>query len=111
MEFDRIFTGIVKYMRTYMFTSLNTWQKVIAETAIARVTRSSESVKRAILENFFAKTLKIVDGNLIDVEGLLNDMKKAFNYVPTAEISVPVIGKYKFSVGDVDVLYKCMMEA
>lgn len=111
MDFDRILIGIIKYIRTYMYATFNTWQKLIMETAIARLTQSSEVVKKELLENVFAKTLKIADGNLIDVDGLFADMKKAFNYVPTVDFNLPLLGKFKFGVGDLEVVHKCIKEA
>jgi hypothetical protein len=112
MEFDQVIKGIIKYVRAVMFPTLTPAQKLVAQTAIIRLERSSTIAKKKLVNNFFAKTLQIVtEEEQLDIEGLMRDLKEAFVTIGAVPIELPLLGKYTFNTGDVDVLHKYIREA
>lgn len=106
MDFNSVLNGVVRYVDKELMAGMNTWQELIARVAVARVINNAESVKNLLSTNAFARTFAIVDGNGdIDVEGLVNDIKKAIAGKGCIEIEIPMFGKFKFVEQDVDKLH------
>ena len=73
---------------------------------IGRVNSSAENIKGMLMSNGFAKTLCLVDSDgMVDVDRLLNDIRREIERKGSIEFTVPMIGKMKFTAVDVDLLY------
>ena len=111
MEFERVLSGFVKYVRRVIMPTMNDWQKMTVRILLTRLMRSGKEIKEWLGANFFIKTFGFIkDDNHVDLEGLIKDMKAVFAETPTIEVSIPLYGTLKFNESDVDELYRYITE-
>ena len=111
MEFEKVLKGIIKYLDSEIYSGMNDWQEVLARIAVSRIVGNSENLKYALANNAYIKTFGIMDeSGMIDVEGLINDLKTQISQKEKLTISLPMFGKFTFTVSDVDKLHSIIME-
>lgn len=110
VRFERVFDGINRYIDSEIYGKLNDFQEMIARIVVGRVNADSENIKTALMTNGFAKTLCLIDSDgMVDIERLLQDIRHEIDRKGSIEIEIPMIGKIKFTSGDVDVLYNMIV--
>ena len=106
MEFEKVLNGIIRFLNKEIIDQMNSWQEVIARVGIARLINNAEEIKKMLTQNPILKTFAIADENAnIDVDGLVNDLKTAIRDKGSIELSLPLLGKFKFVESDVDLLH------
>lgn len=111
VKFERVIDGINRFLNAELYANMNDWQEVFARIAISRFVGNVSTVKNVLMNNPFIQTLAIIDseGN-VDVDGIMRDLREQLAKKERIEFTVPMFGKFIFSVGDVDKLHKTIME-
>ena len=112
MTYEAVIQGIINYLNKEILSTMADWQAMLARIAISRVLTVKGGLKDAVTGNAFLQSMGIVsvDG-MVDVDGLMRDLKEQIGLAGKLEIVLPVFGKYAFTPEDVDVLYKYIKEA
>ena len=112
MTYEAVIQGIINYLNKEILSTMADWQAMLARIAISRVLTVKGGLKDAVTGNAFLQSMGIVsvDG-MVDVDGLMRDLKEQISLAGKLEIALPVFGKYAFTPEDVDVLYKYIKEA
>ena len=111
MSFDKVISGITKYLNNEIFSNMNDWQEMIERVAVARMIGNSDRLKEFLSSNTFIKTFAIVDDKGdVDVEGLLHDIREHIKEKGKLSVSLPIFGNFTFTADDVDLLQRTIME-
>ena len=90
--------------------NLNDLQEFVARLVIGRINSSAENIKTMLMSNGFAKTLCLVDSDgMVDVDRLMQDIRREIERKGSIEFNVPMIGKMKFTTADVDMLHNMIV--
>lgn len=112
MEFEKVLNGIIKYLNNEIYSNMNDWQEMLARIAVSRIIGNSENLKEMLITNPFIKTFAIIDEDgMIDVDGLMRDIKSQLQEKGKISITIPVIGKFTFSMNDAEILHNMILEA
>ena len=111
MTYEAVIQGIINYLNKEILSTMADWQAMLARIAISRVLTVKDGFKASVTGNAFLQSMGVVsvDG-MIDVDGLMRDLKEQIGLVGKLEIEIPVFGKYGFTPEDVDVLYRYIKE-
>ena len=105
VKFETVLDGVNRYIDKEIYGNLNDLQEFVARLVVGRVNGNSEGIKNTLMHNGFAKTLCIVDSEgMVDVEQLLQEIRKEIERKGSLQIDIPLIGKLTFHTSDVDVL-------
>lgn len=111
MDFDRVINGFIKYLDREIYIGMNDWQEMLARIAVSRLIGNKDHLKESLLANPFVRTFGIIDEKgIVDVDGLMRDLKEQIEYKGKIEIAIPMFGKFTFSSADVDKLHRTIME-
>lgn len=111
MYFDRVITGVVKYLDREVYVGMNEWQEMLARIAVSRIIGNRDKLRDAIVSNPYARTFGIVDENGdVDVDGLMRDIREHIERKGKMEINIPMLGKFTFTSADVDKLHRTITE-
>lgn len=111
MTYDTVIQGIINYINKEILSTMADWQAMLARVAISRLLSNKDGFRAAITGNAFLQSMGIVsvDG-MVDVDGLVRDLKEQISLAGKLEIELPVFGKYVFFPEDVDTLCKYIKE-
>lgn len=111
MEFERVINGIVRYLNSEIYKGMNDWQEMLARIAVSRAVNNANNIKIALSNNPFIRTFAIVDENgMVDVDGLMRDIKSQFNHKEKISFSLPMFGTFTFTSDDIDKLHRMINE-
>jgi hypothetical protein len=106
-KFEKVIDGISKYIDSEMYSGMNDIQEFTARVIIGRIINNQEEIKQNFVENGFIRTFGFVDGDgMVDVDGLMADIKKEIQRKEKITFSIPMFGKVTFKPSDVDHLYR-----
>lgn len=104
--FENVVLGINKYIDQEICANLNDLQDFAARLVIGRLNDNADKLKQYLMNNGFVKTLCVIDSEgMVDVDRLLQDVKKQIERKNGLPVQIPLIGKITFHSSDVDVLY------
>ncbi len=104
--FENVVLGINKYIDQEICSNLNDLQEIAARFVVGRLNDNAEKLKQYMMTNGFVKTLCVIDTDgMVDVDRLLQDLKKEIERKNSLPVQIPFIGKITFHASDVDVLY------
>ena len=104
--FENVVLGINKYIDQEICANLNDLQDFAARLVIGRLNDNADKLKQYLMNNGFVKTLCVIDSEgMIDVDRLLQDIRKEIERKNSLVVQIPFIGKLTFKSSDVDVLY------
>lgn len=111
MTYEAVIQGIINYLNKEILSTMADWQAMLARIAISRVLTAKDGLKASLTGNAFLQSMGIVsvDG-MVDVDGLVRDLKEQISLAGKLEIELPVFGKYVFSPDDVDTLHRYIKE-
>lgn len=110
VKFERVMDGINRYIDSEIYANLNDLQEMLARIVVGRINSSSDNIKTMLMSNGFLKTLAIIDSDgMVDVDRLMQDIRKVIERKGSIEFNVPMIGKMKFTPSDVDVLHNMIV--
>ena len=108
MDFDKVISGIVKYLEENILSTMNELQDFAVRLAMSRVLNNVDTFKTMLVNNAFVRTFAIIDdkGN-VDVDGLYRDIKEQVRAKGKITIKIPMLGTtYRFTEQDVDKLFE-----
>ena len=112
MEFNKVINGIIRFIDKEIMPQMNDWQEFVARIAVGRFSKNSEVLKNALVDNAFVRTFAIIDGQgMVDVTGLVADLKEQIQKKGSLEFSIPMLGNFRFVESDVDKLHQYIMGA
>jgi hypothetical protein len=110
-SFEKVINGLSRYINSNIYTDMSDLQELIARVAVGRVIERSDDIKNLLIKNGMARTFGIIDSEgMIDIDGLMNDIKKQISHKERLEISIPLLGTFKFVPEDIDVIHRFIME-
>lgn len=110
MEFNKVINGLIRFIDKEIMPQMNDWQEIIARIAVGRFAQNSDVLKNALVENAFVRTFAIIDeSGIVDVSGLVADLKEQIQKKGSLEFSIPMLGNFKFVESDVDKLHQYIM--
>jgi hypothetical protein len=102
--------GINRYIAQEIYGNLNSVQEMLARIVIGRIKSNADGIKSFLMSNGFVRTLCIIDSEgMVDVDRLLQDIRREIERKGSIEFNVPMIGKMKFTPADVDVLHNMIV--
>lgn len=105
-EFEKVIEGLSKYIDSEIFPNLNDLQEFASRVLLGRFLSNTANIKEMLINNGFIKTFGIIDSEgMIDVDTLINDIKRELSKKEKITLSVPMLGKMSFTTSDADVLY------
>ena len=107
-DFDKVISGIVKYLEENILSTMNELQDFAVRLAMSRVLNNVDTFKAMLVNNAFVRTFAIIDdkGN-VDVDGLYRDIKEQVRAKGKITIKIPMLGTtYRFTEQDVDKLFE-----
>lgn len=110
VKFEKVVDGINRFIDKEIYSNLNDAQEIMVRLVVGRLNSNTESIKSMLMTNGFAKTLCLVDseGN-VEIDQLLQEIRREIERKGTLEFSIPLIGRIKFTASDVDVLKDLIM--
>lgn len=110
VKFEKVVDGINRFIEKEIYGNLNDAQEIIVRLVIGRLNNNSDGIKEMLMTNGFARTLCLVDseGN-VEIDQLLQEIRREIERKGSLEFSVPLIGNIKFVASDVDVLKDLIM--
>ena len=110
VPFEKVLDGIAKYIDSEIYAGMNDWQELLARVAVGRVFENREALKTSLVNNGVIRTFAVIDDDgMVDVDGLIRDIKREIERKGSLEIKIPIFGKMKFVPSDVDTLYNTIM--
>lgn len=111
VKFEKILDGVNRFIDSEIYGHLNDLQEVLARIVVGRVNSSAENIKAALMSNGILMTLCLIDSDgMVEIDRLMNDIRKEVDRKGCIEFSVPMIGKMKFTSRDVEVLRSFIVE-
>lgn len=106
IEFEKMLDGLIKYIDEKFIVNMNNLQEIGVRIILGEVYDNRGKIKELLLNNGIVKTFGYIDneGN-IDIEKLMNRLKKEIQNKGKLEITVPMYGKMIFTPEDVDEIY------
>lgn len=107
MNTEKVINGLVAYIKTDLYPTMNEWQKLIAADVISRALRRTNELKAMIENNSFAVALGYIDteGN-VDVDGIMTSIKNHVAEKGKFEFALPLMPTYRFTAEDVEKLHR-----
>lgn len=107
IKFERVVDGINTYINNEIYCNLNSTQEFLARIVVARINQNADMIKNDLMHNGFFKTLSVVDSEgLVDIDDIMQTVKKEIERQECLRVDVPLIGVFTFKPEDVDKLYK-----
>ena len=111
MTFERVISGINKYINAEIYSTMNDWQEILARIAIGRMLGNTDHLKQSLVSNGFLRTFALMDENgNVDIETLARDLKAQIAAKGKMTISLPLMPALTFKPEDVDTLHRYIME-
>lgn len=111
MQFDKVISGISKYIEHEIYPNMTDWQEILARMAVTRFMTNKDNLKAELIKNPFVRTLGLMDERgEIDVNGLMADLKAQVSAKGKVEIHIPLFGTFSFTNPDLDKMHRMIME-
>lgn len=105
IKFESVVDGINRYLDKEIYRNLNDLQEFAARLVVGRINQNSEAIKTALINNGFVRTMCIIDSDgMVDIDSILDEVKKEVERKGNLQIEIPMIGRLTFCPADVDVL-------
>lgn len=105
VHYSRVLQGIASYIDNEMLPALNgSWKSWLLGSMAGIVIANGEQMFRQYKDNPLLASLRLVDGENINVELIVAELRKQAQK-GTATISLPIIGPVTFGSSDVEKLY------
>ena len=111
-KFEKVVNSAAEWIGSALYPRMNDLQELVARMVIGRVLESEEKIKTALIGNGMLRTFGYInDEGMVDMDILLNDIRREVERKGKLVINIPWIGKITFTPEDVDSLKKHIMEA
>ena len=111
VHYKKVIQGITQYINDEFISRFTgSWKAWVLGTATALVAARMDNIFQALRDNAALKVLGLVDGETIDAEAVLAELKKQAQK-GAATVSLPVLGAVTFGPADVDAIYRNIMGA
>lgn len=104
IHYTKVVAGTAEYVEQELVAKLRgSWKAWVLGAAASMAVSRADRIMQALLTNPIAVGMGVVDGEMVDAEGVLREIKKQAEK-GDATVPIPVIGDITFGVGDVDSL-------
>ena len=111
VHYKKFIQGITQYIdEEFISRFTGSWKAWLLGTATALAAARMDNIFKVLRDNAALKVLGLVDGENIDAEAVLAELKKQAQK-GTATVSLPVLGAVTFGPEDVDAIYRNIMGA
>lgn len=108
---SKVLYGIASYIDDEIVAKLaGSWKAWAVGGAAGLAVSRADALIAQLAQNPAVRALGLIDGENIDVEGIVAELRKQAQKSP-ATINVPLIGPIAFGPADVDSLYRHIMQA
>lgn len=106
-EFEKVIDGLTRYIDSELCPRMNDVQDFMVRVVLGEVIESQNAIKETLIKNGFLKTFNVIDSDgMVDIERILNAVKRELSKKEKLRISIPGIGKLTFHPSDTDTLYR-----
>lgn len=111
VHYKKVIQGVTQYIDDEFISRFSgSWKAWLLGTATALAAARMDNIFKALHDNAALKALGLVDGENIDADAVLAELKRQAQK-GTATVSLPVLGAVTFGPEDVDALYRNIMSA
>jgi|GEM_PF-2920407 len=104
---SQLTAGAMKFIDTEMLPALPVNQRWIAGVVVFAAQRKAEKIIGKLAEHPVVNTLELIDGNgMVDMELVKAAVKSVCQKHGALEIPVPMLGQFKMTEKNFDVLFK-----
>jgi hypothetical protein len=104
-QFSTVIEGISKYINHEIVSGMNDLQELMARIAIGRILENHENIKETLSSNGVIRAMGIIDSDgYVDVDYLLDAIKKEIERKGKLTISIPMFGKITFHSSDIETI-------
>lgn len=108
---SKVLYGIASYIDDEIVAKLaGSWKAWVVGGAAGIAVSRADAILAQLAENPVIRALGLIDGENIDVEGIIAELRKQAQKSP-ATITVPLIGPVTFGPMDIDSLHRHIMQA
>lgn len=105
VSFDGVVSGLNRYIDNEIYKGLNDLQELLARVVVGRFNQNTNAMREKLIGNNIVKTLGYVDEDgMIEIDLLLNDIKKEIERKGSICVEIPLIGKLTFHAEDVNAI-------
>lgn len=105
VRFETVLDGLNRYIDKEIYGNLNDLQEILARLTIGRINQNADTIKNYLMTNGFCRTMCLVDSDgMVDIDRLLQDIKKEIDKKGSIQVEIPLIGKLTFRASDIDIL-------
>ena len=110
-DFEKTVDGVIKYVNKEIINeTMNEAQEFAARMLVGRIVKNESAIKNVLASNGFLRVFGIVDSEgRLDVEGVLEDVKREISRKEKITFDIPFFGKYTFRPSDIDALYNTII--
>lgn len=109
VHYSRVINGLVTYINNEMAAAFNgSWESWIIRTFAGLAAGKAERLFRSLSGNGIIKALDLIDGENINIEAFMAELKKQAQQ-GSATIKLPIVGPVTFNSSDVDALHRYIM--
>ena len=106
IELRRVKAGVLEYANREILPKLDPTRQFLAGAVLGMAAGKVEAVVGKLGENEMVKTLGIVEGNMVDVEGIYGALQAQFAKQPVLPVNIPMVGLINFKAEDAALLYQ-----
>ena len=105
VKFETVIDGINRYLDREIYVNLSDVQELVARVVVGRINQNMDVLKASLMTNGFIKTMSIIDTDgMVDIDWLLENVRKEIERKENIRVEIPLIGKLTFCPEDVEVL-------
>lgn len=106
VHYTRVINGIAAYIDKELASAFNgSWEAWIIRTFAGLAAAKAEKLFRSLSGNGIIKALELIDGDNINIEEFIKELKKQAQQ-GSATIKLPIVGAVTFNVSDVESLHR-----
>ena len=106
---SKVLHGIAGYIDDEIVARLaGSWKAWVVGGMSGLVMARADAILTHVADHPMVKALGLMDGEMIDVEGIVAELRKQAQR-STATIDIPVVGPITFGPADIDSLYRHIM--
>ena len=105
VKFETVVDGINRYLDREIYKNLNDLQEFVARLTVGRINQNMDAIKTSLMANGFIRTMGVIDHDgMVDVDSILQEVRKELERKGSIQFEIPMIGKFTFHPADVEVL-------
>lgn len=108
INYDKVIEGIIKFVDTDLLPKMDGYQKWMFGTICGIAGKKGRNIFESIKDNTMLKALDIVEGDLVNVDLIYEELIKQASTTPM-RIDIPLLGTITLHKNDVDKIHNYIM--